>query len=1099
MVGLSRLGLAGFYLAGTLLVTVGSARAETTVAGALEGSFAVDDSGAATYSIPLSVPPGIAGNEPRLALSYSSQSGNGPLGIGWGLSGLSAITRCGQSLVPHGKIHGVDFSAEDRFCLDGQQLVAISGDYGAAGTEYRTEIESYAKVISNGSVGTGPESFTVWSKGGLILEYGKTDDSRIEAIKADGTARPEARLWALNKQADRSGNEISYSYTEDQSNGSYRINRIDYGSNATAGTAPTSSVRFVYEDRTDTRTWYQAGAKISQDKRLSKVQTFEAETLVSDYRMGYDNEGLSGGSRVLSITQCTSTDCLKPQVLTYAANSSGWTEAVGYKSPDILRDYQSYQEQRSELHDINGDGLPDWVTSYVRKANVGGGGAFKNIWLNTGSGWVADTVFQQPDYLRDYYAMDEQRGELHDINGDGLPDWITSYVRKANLYGGGAFKNIWLNDGTKWVADTAFQQPDYLRDYYAMNEQRGELHDINGDGLLDWVTAYVRRANLYGGGAFRNIWLNNGTTWVASSGYQPPTHFIDYYAMDERQSELLDINGDGLVDWVWSFTRRNDLYGGGTLRKIWLNTGSGWAESTGYVPPTVMWDYNKSSSKLGDFVDINGDGLPDWVQAYIDTNGSTVKGTWLNTGTGWQKDPAFDLPGAQHNVSQNRELGAFLDVNGDGITDWVQATEENASRTTWLGTGRGWKQSTEYQHPSYISNRISGYTEIKGQFHDLNGDGLPDWVMSFARPGVANGGFRTSWLNGGRVDRDLLTGFTTSRGHQTEVSYQPLTNKDRYNKGSGAVYPEQDYVASLAVVKSVERDDGIGGKRRVDYSYAGAKVDVTRRAFLGFRQITSSDVERGTQTITDYRQDWPFARRTEKVTRQLVSEVAGTVIQGTSGTLSKVSGGTAWNTGAYSSESFTGAGTLSVVARANTYWLVGLSSSAGDLSDASIEFGLYQTSNGNVSVYESGQGMGTFGSYSVGDILSVERTATGIVNYKKNGVTIYTSLKTSSPDIALLVNASLYHVGTTLGDVSLSIAGGLAKSVHWITDASVEVIPTSSEPPVDTVEVSSDVTRISVQTNTWEQAPQSTGIVDVRLKSSSNQQYEINSSDQGAQ
>ncbi|WP_276327708.1 SpvB/TcaC N-terminal domain-containing protein, partial [Kiloniella majae] len=202
---LRELGLAGLCLAGSLSASfVGAAYAQTsnstTVAGSLEGEFAVDDSGAATYSLPISVPPGIAGNEPRLALSYSSQAGNGPLGVGWGLSGLSAITRCGQRLVPHGKIHGVDFSAADRFCLDGQRLVAVSGDYGADGTEYRTEIESYAKVISNGTAGTGPASFTVWSKGGLVLEYGVTDDSRIEAIKADGTARSEARIWALNKQ-----------------------------------------------------------------------------------------------------------------------------------------------------------------------------------------------------------------------------------------------------------------------------------------------------------------------------------------------------------------------------------------------------------------------------------------------------------------------------------------------------------------------------------------------------------------------------------------------------------------------------------------------------------------------------------------------------------------------------------------------------------------------------------------------------------------------------------------------------------------------------------------------------------------------------------
>ncbi|WP_218044982.1 fibrinogen-like YCDxxxxGGGW domain-containing protein, partial [Kiloniella majae] len=115
-------------------------------------------------------------------------------------------------------------------------------------------------------------------------------DSRIEAIKADGTARSEARIWALNKQSDRSDNAITYSYTEDQTDGSYRINRIDYGGNATAGTTATSSVRFVYERRGDSRSSYQAGAKIRQGQRLTNVQTYDAETLVSDYRLTYDNK-----------------------------------------------------------------------------------------------------------------------------------------------------------------------------------------------------------------------------------------------------------------------------------------------------------------------------------------------------------------------------------------------------------------------------------------------------------------------------------------------------------------------------------------------------------------------------------------------------------------------------------------------------------------------------------------------------------------------------------------------------------------------------------------------------------------------------------------
>src|SRR6185503_9411324 len=109
--------------------------------------------------------------EPKLALVYNSQSGNGLLGVGWSLEGLSAITRCPGTVAQDGVRGAVNYDANDRFCLDGQRLMPGS-NYGADGAQYRTEREIFTKVISYGTAGNGPAWFKAWTKSGQVIEYG---------------------------------------------------------------------------------------------------------------------------------------------------------------------------------------------------------------------------------------------------------------------------------------------------------------------------------------------------------------------------------------------------------------------------------------------------------------------------------------------------------------------------------------------------------------------------------------------------------------------------------------------------------------------------------------------------------------------------------------------------------------------------------------------------------------------------------------------------------------------------------------------------------------------------------------------------------------
>ena len=128
--------------------------AQTTVAGFTPGVFRVSETGAATYEIPIKVPPGTAGLEPKLSLVYNSQAGNGLVGMGWSLSGLSVIARCPRTNAQDGVRGGIKYNQDDRFCLDGQRLMLIGGtSYGAANSEYRTERESFSKITASSTTG----------------------------------------------------------------------------------------------------------------------------------------------------------------------------------------------------------------------------------------------------------------------------------------------------------------------------------------------------------------------------------------------------------------------------------------------------------------------------------------------------------------------------------------------------------------------------------------------------------------------------------------------------------------------------------------------------------------------------------------------------------------------------------------------------------------------------------------------------------------------------------------------------------------------------------------------------------------------------------
>src|SRR5215210_1949414 len=71
--------------------------------GALQGigeKFSPDlHTGTGNFTIPIALPPGRNGFQPQLSLVYSTGTGNGPFGLGWGLS-LPGVSRKTSKGVP---------------------------------------------------------------------------------------------------------------------------------------------------------------------------------------------------------------------------------------------------------------------------------------------------------------------------------------------------------------------------------------------------------------------------------------------------------------------------------------------------------------------------------------------------------------------------------------------------------------------------------------------------------------------------------------------------------------------------------------------------------------------------------------------------------------------------------------------------------------------------------------------------------------------------------------------------------------------------------------------------------------------------------------
>ena len=336
--------------------------------GRLAGS-AGTSGGAASYSIPIALPPGRRGMEPSLSLNYSSRAGNGIAGMGWSLSGLSSLHRCPATIEQDGMVGAVALTNADKLCLDGQRLIPTSGAYGQPNTTYDTELESFVRVTQLGGDLASPATyFKVETKSGEILWYGNNSNAANAArVVQGGMTVPLS--WMLVRKEDRVGNFMRYAYTS-YGNGEVLLSDIFYtGFGSTDG---DRSVHFAYAPRptgaadNDQSSSYLAGGVTVQTQRLAVISTWSGPSNVStnavrEYRLAYNSATSQSTHRSLlaSVTECAflsgQSACRPPTTFAW---QQGAMQSVFH--PATL---PNGQQINKVIGDLDGDGSREVLTS----------------------------------------------------------------------------------------------------------------------------------------------------------------------------------------------------------------------------------------------------------------------------------------------------------------------------------------------------------------------------------------------------------------------------------------------------------------------------------------------------------------------------------------------------------------------------------------------------------------------------------------------------------------------------------------------------------------------------------------------------------------
>lgn len=700
---------------------------ETQVAGVgLEGAFSVSSMGAATYSIPIEMPPAIGGYVPQISLVYNSQSGYGIAGYGWNIGGLSSIARCPQSRLYEGAEAKLtlNYDNSDQFCLNGQRLIKMSGTAGQSGASYASNINDYSRV----KYIKGQAEYFLWQKkSGGWVQFGGSESAATAAMNNSYSTvyslilkenqnifeySPMAVSWYPVKESDGKGNYISYLYELGGAEGFAQLKRITFDF---SGMNPRRYVDFVYEANAVSVPLYAYGMGYKKNNRLVGVKVGDVvvnsdNTVSTEVRRSYDlvyKDSVSMGAKLLeSVKQCNwsakKTDgtqdkgCLKSVVFTQNQND---LPKLASPSEGLLSVISKFDAANVWPGDYNGDGLTDIMSfkdngfQYYKSLVRGGFDAVETKAVSSNVSVVTGDF--DGDGVLDLGYVDSGGGLYAcKLTGGYFPDACGYLVGLGSIGGVSDLKVLSGDvdgDGKSDVIRYAGGVLKVSKEY--KNYLGGSVISlVDTDISSDWANAAFNWAfwiGNYNGDNLADIVTYNGTNLVCWAGDSGVGHAGKFVKAGSQVAGMIqstgqgrvwpgDYNGDGLTDFM--------MYSGmseGGFFKVWFGRGDcSFTETAKQINAGGPWDWTMSWS--GDY---NGDGLQDlasysagnfrfWMSRGDGTFKAVDQG---NMGSGWA--PTSSWTG---------------DYNGDGMTDLV-SYKDATHVITLANTTAPWQRITQFE------------------------------------------------------------------------------------------------------------------------------------------------------------------------------------------------------------------------------------------------------------------------------------------------------------------------------------------------------------------------------------------------------------------